>query len=267
MSRYRFALRPWWILSHLFVLALVGAMLAAGFWQLTRLQEKKDRNIKVAARASQPVVEVGTLVEPGEFDAVADLEYRMVTVSGEYLADQEVIVRSRSNDGAPGSWVLTPLELNEGDAVVVNRGWISNSGQYEAVPDSFSAPSGPVSVTGLVRQTETRGSFGPADPEGETVTNLARADIDRFDEQVPENLLPLYVQLAQQQPAITQTDPSPLPVPVPDEGPHLSYAVQWFIFATVAIIGYPMILVRRARDRVHGASREPNDEPVGPGGS
>lgn len=249
MSRYRFALRPWWILSHLFVLALVGAMLVAGFWQLSRLQEKKDRNDKVAARASQPVVDVGSLVDPGEFDAVEDLEYRAVSASGEYLADQEVIVRSRSNDGAPGSWVLTPLELSDGTAVVVNRGWFSNSGLYEAVPDAFAAPAGPVSVTGLVRQTETRGSFGATDPDGETVTNLARADIDRLDAQVPEELLPLYIQLEQQDPAVTQADPSPLPVPVPDEGPHLSYAVQWFIFTTVALIGYPMILIRRARDR------------------
>lgn len=251
MSRYRFALRPWWILSHLFVMALVAAMLVAGFWQLNRLQEKKDRNVRVAARTSEPLTAVGSLVKPGDFDAVDDLEYRMVTASGEYLADQEVIVRSRSKDGAPGSWVLTPLQLTDGDVVVVNRGWISNSGQYEAVPDSFVAPSGPVSVSGLVRQTETRGSFGPADPEGETVTNLARADIARLDEQVPEDLLPLYIQLEQQDPMVTATDPLPLPVPAPDEGPHLSYAVQWFIFTTVALIGYPMILVRRARDKGH----------------
>ena len=253
MSRYRFALRPLWILSHLFVLALVVAMLAAGFWQLSRLQEKKDRNARVAARTSQPVVDVTTLVKPGAFGAVDDLEYRMVTATGEYLSGQEVIVRSRSNDGAPGSWVLTPLRLADGDAVVVNRGWISNSGQFEAVPAAFAAPSGPVTVTGLVRETETRGSFGATDPEGETVTNLARADIARLDEQVPEDLLPLYIQLEQQDPAVTQADPSPVPVPVPDEGPHLSYAVQWFIFTTVALIGYPMILIRKARDQ----EREP----------
>ncbi len=259
MSRYRFALRPLWILSHLFVLALVVAMLAAGFWQLSRLQEKKDRNDRVAARASQPVVEVASLVKPGDFDAVDDLEYRMVTASGEYLADQEVIVRSRSNDGAPGSWVLTPLQLSDGTAVVVNRGWFSNSGQFESLPDSLAAPSGPVTVTGLVRQTETRGSFGPTDPAGETVTNLARADVARLDEQVPETLLPLYLQLEQQDPAVTQADPSPLPVPVPDEGPHLSYAVQWFIFTTVALIGYPMILVRRAREKEHTAALPTSD--------
>lgn len=269
MSRYRFALRPWWILSHLFVLALVGAMLVAGFWQLDRLQEKKDRNTRVTARVSQPVVDVGSLVDPGEFDAADDLEYRMVTATGEYLADQEVIVRSRSKDGAPGSWILTPLQLPDGNAVVVNRGWFSNSGQYEAVPADYEAPSGPISVTGLVRQTETRGSFGATDPEGETVTNLARADISRLDDQVPEDLLPLYIQLGQQDPAVTPTDPSPLPVPVPDEGPHLSYAVQWFIFTTVALIGYPMILVRRARDRglEHEAASADQDDLVGPGGS
>lgn len=248
MSRYRFALRPKWIVSHLFVLALVAAMVGACFWQLSRLQEKKDRNARVAARSEQPLVAVETLAEPGDFGPIGGLEFRDVTATGRYLADQEVLVRSRSRDGAPGSWVLTPLQLSDGTAVTVNRGWISNSGQLESVPDQFHAPTGEVTVTGLVRQTEMRGSFGPTDPTTGTLTNLARADIARLDTQVPEVLLPLYVQLTSQDPAVAAVAPSPVPKPIPDEGPHLSYAVQWAIFSAIALGGYPLILRRRARD-------------------
>lgn len=259
MARYRFALRPRWILSHLFVLALVAGMVTACFWQLDRLQEKKDRNERVAARSSEPVVAVGSLADAGDFDAAEPLEFRQVTASGTYLADQEVLVRSRSRDGAPGSWVLTPLDLGGGRAVTVNRGWISNSGQLESVPEQYRAPSGPIVVTGLVRQTETRGSFGPQDPARGTLDNLARADIARLDAQVPEALLPLYVQLTAQEPAVADTAPSPVPVPIPDEGPHLSYAMQWAIFSSIALIGYPLILRRRAGElEREGATSDPD---------
>lgn len=259
MSRYRFALRPRWILSHLFVLALVVAMASAGFWQLDRLQEKQDRNEQVAARTSEEVVPVDALAEPGDFDAAADLEFRRVTATGTYLADQEVLVRSRSRDGAPGSWVVTPLELADGTAVAVNRGWISNSGQLESVPERYTAPDGAVTVTGLVRRTETRGNFGPTDPADGTLDNLARADVARLDEQVPEDLLPFYVQLEDQEP-VTPTADAPVPVPIPalDEGPHLSYAVQWAIFTTVALVGYPLILRRRARELERGDDLDPD---------
>lgn len=260
MSRYRFALRPKWIVSHLFVAALVVAMIAACFWQLSRLQEKKDRNARVAARTGEPVVGVETLIEPGSYDGAGGIEFRRVTATGTYLADQEVLVRSRSRDGAPGSWVLTPLELSDGVAVTVNRGWISNSGQLDSVPDRYTAPNGEVTVTGLVRRTEIRGRLGPRDPATGTLATLARADVARLDQQVPEDLLPLYVQLEEQRPATTGTAPAEVPIPALDEGPHLAYAVQWAIFTTVALVGYPLILRRRARE----IEREPDDDLDGP---
>ena len=94
MSRYRFALRPRWILSHLFVLALVAAMVTAGFWQISRLQDKRDRNDRVAARTALAPVDVQGLAEPGSFDTVSDLEFRRVTATGRYLPADEVLVLS-----------------------------------------------------------------------------------------------------------------------------------------------------------------------------
>jgi cytochrome oxidase assembly protein ShyY1 len=109
------------------------------------------------------------------------------------------------------------------------------------------APTGQVDVVGLVRKTEQRGSFGPKDPRTGTLTNLARVDVARVQKQVSERLDPVYVQLQSQDPA-GGTRPAPVDPPALDEGPHFSYAVQWFIFATVAIVGYPLILRRRARE-------------------
>ena len=248
MSRYRFALRPRWIISHVFVASMVVAFIFAGFWQLSRLQEKRDRNDRVTARTTEPVAEAGDLADPGAFDDAPPLEFRRATASGTYLADEEVLVRARSRDSAPGSWILTPLDLGDGKALVVNRGWISNGGQFESVPEQYRAPEGEVTVSGLVRTTETRGSFGPTDPETGTLENLARADVGRIDQQVDEDVLPFYLQLQDQDPAIIGTDPRPVPAPELDEGPHLSYALQWFTFAAMTLVIYPLILRRRARE-------------------
>jgi surfeit locus 1 family protein len=248
MSRYRFALRPRWIISHTFVATMVVLFVIAGFWQLSRLQEKRDRNARVTARTAQAVADAADLAAPGDYEGAKGLEFRRATATGTYRADQEVLVRGRSRDSAPGSWVLTPLELDDGTAVVVNRGWIPNGGEYEAVPKRFAAPDGEVTVEGLVRRTETKGRFGSTDPATGTLTDLARADVARLDQQVDEDVLPFYLQLQEQVPAVADTAPRPVPAPELDEGPHLSYALQWFTFALMTVIIYPLILRRRARE-------------------
>lgn len=255
-ERYRFILKPKWILSHLIVLALVVLMVNLGFWQLGRLHEKKAANRVIRSRTAQPLAPVGQVLSAGDGFGSAGLakargvEFRQVTTSGTYRADQEVIVRGRSLNGTPGSWVLTPLSLPDGTALVVNRGWIANNGRDDRVPSQYAAPPGTVTVVGLLQASETRGSYGATDPAGGRLTNLARADIGRLQQQVPERLVPAYAQLEQQQPAPSATSaPTILPAPELDEGPHFSYAIQWFAFSFIALAGYPIILRRSARER------------------
>jgi len=119
---------------------------------------------------------------------------------------------------------------------------------FEAVPDQYAAPSGTVTATGLVRKTETRGSFGPKDPATGTLENLARADVARIDQQLDADVLPFYLQLQEQDPAITTADPRVVPAPELDEGPHLSYTIQWFAFSAMTVVFYVLILRRRARE-------------------
>jgi surfeit locus 1 family protein len=250
MARYRFTLRPWWILSHIFVVVVVVAFVNLGFWQLRRLDEKRDRNQVVTSRTAEPVAPVDDVLSVEDAYADADgVAFRRVTATGTYDPDQQVLVRGRSRDGAPGSWVLTPLVRDDGTAVVVNRGWIANSGQLDRVPDSVEVPSGEVSITGLLLPTEERAGYGPRDPADGTLANLARADIARMQQQMDERLVPAYVQLLEQQPEPGNGAPRLIPAPAVDEGPHLSYAVQWFFFASIGLIGYPIILRRVARDR------------------
>jgi len=253
---YRFALRPWWIVSHLFVLVLVVTMVSLGFWQLRRLDEVRERNARLAERLVLPAEPVEELV-PGAGVDVDALTDRPATAVGTYRDDGRVLVRGRSLDDAPGSWVLVPFELADGRVLVVNRGWIHNDGRHEAVPDEYRSPEGEVSLSGLLQPSQERGSFGPSDPSEGVLENVARVDLERLDEQIDGDVLPLWLQLTE--PEADAPDPSPrllAPPPVDDEGPHLSYAVQWFIFATIAGLGYPIILRKVARERAAMASAE-----------
>jgi cytochrome oxidase assembly protein ShyY1 len=261
---YRFALRPRWILSHLFVLALVVTMVNLGFWQLRRLDQRRESNRVVKEHLAEPPVPLDELVGPGtpaaEVDRAAN---RRVTVTGTYERDDQVLVRSRSLNGDPGSWVLTPLRRPDGSLVVVNRGWIGNDGTFDAVPGSFIPQSGTVHVQGLLQTTQTRGRFGPRDPASGRLTSLARVDVERYAQQLDGPVVPAWVQLRSEapHPAAGRDVPVVLGLPELDEGPHLSYAIQWFIFSTIAVVGYPLILRRNARERrSEGAERDDEDE-------
>jgi cytochrome oxidase assembly protein ShyY1 len=182
-----------------------------------------------------------------------------VTLTGTYDTSNEVIIRARSLSERPGVWVATPLRLDSGDAVVVLRGFLPTQGTPDKVPADAEPPSGRVTVQGLVQETQTKGVFGATDPSDGRLTNLARVDVERLQKQVDERLYPAYVQLQDQNPAQSGPEPEVLPEPTLDEGPHLSYAVQWFIFCTIAIVGYPLILRRSARNREH--ERDDESEP------
>ena len=210
---YRFALRGRWLVGTVLVLAIAALCVRLGFWQLDRLDERKERNALVAARAAE---EGGPL--PADPDEAL---YRRVTVTGTYAPDDELIEGGRALNGRPGEHVLTPLAIDDGEVVLVNRGWVPNNGA-----------------------TSTRAPAAAAPPEGEvTVTGVVLPS--------PEERFPVVIRLDRQEPPQAADLPVALggePVDL-DEGPHLSYAVQWFLFATIALVGWPLLLRRTAHTR------------------
>lgn len=235
------------LLLNIAVLLAVAAMVTAGFWQLHRLSERRDRNSTITDRSQLPVVEVQNLVKSTYgFDVGKDIEFRAVRAVGVYLAEDEVLIRNRTYQGAAGYWVLTPLRLQTGDIVAVNRGWISHAAGTGAAPAEFAPATGEVQVVGLIRATVTAEGLQQSDPSGGVLAEMARPDLARLSQQLDGALLPVYVQLQAQTPS-----PGDLPVTVPPpdlgEGSHLAYAVQWFAFATIALVGYPLILRRLGR--------------------
>ncbi len=259
---YRFLLKPRWIVSHVLVLTLVVVMVNLGLWQLHRLDQKRDLNALIESRTEAPVQPLDeVLPASADFDDADEVVFRPVTATGTYLAEDEVVVRGRSYEGRSGAWILTPLRLDDGTAVVVNRGWVPLQAGLEVQPE-WAPPAGEVRVEGLLVETQTRGRFGSIDPEGERLDELARADVGRIQQQVDEDLVPAVLQLDQQDPAQSGDFPVAVGRPSLDEGPHLNYAGQWFIFSAIAAVGYGLILRRVARSRAADAADAAGEPPA-----
>lgn len=250
MARYRWALRPGWIFSHLFAIACVVAFVMLGLWQYGRLMGRREANDVIRERQAQALVPIDDVMTAGSTsDEVSDAVFRQVSIGGTFATDDQVLIRNRSNNGSPGYWVVTPLMTRAGEAVVVNRGWIPIQTGDAASPDFYAPPAGEVTVTGLVVDSQEQSGLGVTDPEGERLATLSRVDVERLQQQVDADLYPMFVNLVTQDPAQAAQLPEPVPPPELTDGSHLNYTGQWFIFATLTVIVYPLLLRRTARHK------------------
>jgi cytochrome oxidase assembly protein ShyY1 len=238
---WSFARRPKWLAGHVLALVLIAGCVAAGFWQWSRHREVSSRNDRIEARQDLPPVDAVALTTTDP-DAI---EFRTAELAGTWDPAGTVTIRNRSLGGAPGCHVVTPLVLADGQAVLVNRGF-ANLPDCDGAGRTFAPASGEHQVTGLVRESQRRGSFGARDPDEGVLDSLSRLDVDRITQQYDRPLAPVYVELASESSA---AEPAPFPLPPPElsDGPHLNYTVQWFLFAAVGLIGYPLVLWRQSK--------------------
>jgi surfeit locus 1 family protein len=237
----------------LLVVAVVVAVVCVrlGIWQLDRSEGRRAANDRVRAGLQEPVAPLEELLNGAV--APEDLAWRPAEVSGDYDPDEEVILYGRTQDGRPGDHVLTPLVLADGTAVVVDRGWIPFEPEQDPpVSGPAAAPDGHVTVTGAVLAPGS-GAVAGETPTGATdpVTIVRQVDLGVLQRQVPYELAPVALQLREQRPEQTAGLPEPALLPELDEGPHLSYAIQWFAFAAIAVVGYVLLVRRDRRARDH----------------
>ncbi|MCQ3802820.1 MAG: SURF1 family protein [bacterium] len=230
-----------WAVAHLMLLVLIIVLVSLGLWQLRRLEERQVGNQVGLSRYTAEPLDLEAMVAGAGSD-LDTLEDRRATTRGEWDPTYEVYVRSQVRDGRSGLWVVTPLILADGKAVMVNRGWIPvELDRQAAVP-----PQGGVEVSGTVRASRSRSSIGPTDRPGIEDT-IARVDLSVLDGYVPHSLLGVYLEESTVNPG-----PWPLRLDEPvfdDEGSHLVYAVQWFSFALVALVGYAALIRSKAHRR------------------
>lgn len=214
-------------------------MVNLSMWQFHRLSDRQEMNAAVRERTQMEVVDVTSL----EGQSPADVQWRPVGAKGTYLADEQVLIVNRSQGGRAGSNVITPLVLDDGRVVIVNRGFI---GLDEIAPP---APPGVVRIVGTARIGEVRRT-GQSDEAPGELTEFLRLDLDRLDDQIDGDLLDVWI-------AAEVSDPtddailSPVPLPELSDGPHLSYAIQWLIFSVAVLVGWVLAVrwsINRRRD-------------------
>ncbi|MBI3961296.1 MAG: SURF1 family protein [Deinococcus sp.] len=234
--------RQWWW-TTLLVIAALGVMVRLGIWQLDRLQQRRTFNARVSVQLAQPLLVLDSETLGAD---LANMEYRSVMVKGEYDPSQEAALSNQVWNSQPGVHLLTPLRISGSDqAVLVDRGWIP---LVEAAPErwgKFTEP-GLVEVRGVIRTSQHRPRFGGLPdttqaPGQGRVTSWNRVNLARLAEQTPYPLLPIYIQQAPD-PSWTTLPYRSQPELDLSEGPHLGYAVQWFLFASVLAIGYPFFV-------------------------
>lgn len=235
-----------WIVATLLV--LVGAAICArlGIWQLDRLAQRRAANAHYIAMQSASPLSLAQ--DSGQhLDA---MEYRAVTASGHYDFSQQVALRNQVYNDQFGLHLLTPLVLEDGSAVLVDRGWIPAEGNGDRSAWAAYDEPAAATVTGILRASRVRADLsGVTDPAlGPGQSGLESwlfPNIPRLQEQISYKLLPVYIQL---NPVATDTTPPIAYQPEIDltEGPHEGYAIQWFSFAAILLIGYPFYVRRQS---------------------
>jgi surfeit locus 1 family protein len=228
-----------WLLATLLALAGGALCIRLGIWQLDRLEQRRAFNGHVEAMwAAEPLNPTG---EPAE--NLTTMEYRAVILSGTYDFENQIVLRNRYFQGEYGYNLLTPLLLDDGSAVLVDRGWIPADGNDSPATWRRYDQLGPVEVQGQIRLGQARPDMGgvpdPTLAPGQSkLVFWNNINLERIGQQLPYPLIDVYVQ--------PEVDPADVAPPIPyqpelelSEGPHLGYAVQWFTFAGILVLGYP----------------------------
>jgi surfeit locus 1 family protein len=232
----------------IFAFLVAAGCIRLGVWQLDRLRQRRARNaVLLAARARPPLVLSGTI----PVDSARD---RRVRARGRYDYGHERFWRPRSYEGVPGVDLVTPLRLPDGSAVLVDRGWVPSPDAYH-VDQAAYREGDSAAVVGLAMRAPR--ALGDVDPA-------------TLRDSLPYGLLTFLIQLVPETDSIVGA-PAPAPAaerrlvappgrpmrwPMPElsNGPHLSYAIQWFSFALISVVGsLALARTRAARGGIPGS--------------
>lgn len=251
---------PSWVRAGLLVIALSVACVLLGRWQWGRHEGKLAMAQQVEGAYDAAPVPLADLVPVPTAPLPRSDEWRPVQVRGTYLADGTVLIRNRPNaDGEYGYEVVVPFRVDGGPVLLVDRGWIPN-GASGARPDSVPAPpAGEATLVARLRPTEPP-STRPAIPG-----QAERIDAPRLTAAVGGPAVTgAYGVLAQEQP-VPATAPQLIPRPDEDLGPHLAYAIQWWLGA-VAVYVLLVVYARKEAQRRLPEGRQPVRMPAAAAG-
>lgn len=223
------------------VFAIACGLLA--WWQFTRLEEARDRVERIERNWDAPTIPIDEVLPAGDDFDIEDT-WLPVSITGSYLAEDQLLVRGRPRNGLPGFEVLVPFLREDGTAIVVDRGWIP-VGAEDDLPASIPAPPrGTVTIVVRLKPGEPE-IPGRGAPEGQVATIHLPTIENTVDAPLADDA---YGLLVSEDPPVG-TMPELPGRPEVDEGPHLSYALQWIIFALMGFTALAWGVRREIRIR------------------
>lgn len=271
MNKWRFALTWHW--ARYLALAIVFALVCVGLclWQLDRRNTALEELARIDNNYSaKPVPLADVLPDLDSFDL--DQKWKPVTMTGTYLTSDQLLVRNRPYNSGPGFEVLTPLLLADGSVFIVDRGGLPTGLEQDAPDEIPAPPTGEVTVTARLKPGEPT-LPGRSAPAGQIATIQLHDIAASLDRPVYTGA---YGLMATENPAPAER-PQAATKPARDEGPHLSYAFQWLVFALFGFLGLgyglrqeyrrineddPEEMVRAEARRVKDATRKRTDSEI-----
>jgi surfeit locus 1 family protein len=235
-------MKPLTILFTAISIVLAALFVRLGFWQLERLGERRQHNELLRARLAAPPVPVESL--RGHPDS---LRYRRASLRAPADYGHEALVANRTRNGSPGVWLVTPALIPGSDtAILVARGWVY-------APDGSSADRArwregdSLTVEGWLDVLPP--PAGTSDSIASRPGTVTRLDRGRMAARIGRPVWPLYLFATGDSAAQRADRAARFTLPELSDGPHRSYAIQWFSFAAIAVIGATMVILtdRRAR--------------------
>lgn len=246
---YRFLAAPRWIAAILGFLLLAATMVRLGFWQLDRLHVRQDRNAAISAASTAQPRPAGDYIpaDPGSKPDPAD-EWRKVSVTGTYDASQTILIRQRSFDDGVGFEIVVPLHADDGATYLINRGYVLGGASAADAPPVPAAPSGTVTVVGSVKTPYRADEAATRVEQVGDYRSVRALDATVLSDELGVPLAGGYIAASDEQPAsgIAVEEIDRIPLPELDDGPHLSYAVQWWLFAAMTLGGFAYLVRREA---------------------
>lgn len=238
---WRTFLTPGWVIAALLIAAFsYFAFTVLAPWQLDKNERLEQRNEHIVEAFDQDPVPLSSVLR-ADGSLSPDDEWTRVTATGRFTGP-DVLLRLRPVDRTPAFQVLTPFTLDNGETLLVNRGWVPARDSTK-VPDFAAAPGSVVTLTGMLRLDEGIHPTAPMQDQGyQMVYSISPGQIGEL---TGTDMLSPYLQLLGGEPGVLE----PIPLPQLETGNHLSYGLQWIAFGILAPAGLIYFIVAETRER------------------
>ena len=221
-------IRPRWIALTVVLLFFIFLFFRLSNWQFDRYDQRILRNETTTAALSSAPKNIDSISQ------ISDMQqWERVELNGTYLNDYSKLVRKQYLGNSLGFWILTPFEIGNGDIFLINRGWIPIGTSAAKNQDIPLAPAGKINLEGYLQPFNKSIS----QPKDLPLNQVNTIDYKYFDFNISNDF---YLQLSKSSPMDNQV--AVIPLPELSNGPHLSYAIQWILFALLLPIGWYVLL-------------------------